>query len=217
MNRLLSYLDTALLKFSQHFDDTSSTLDPMVNDANWFRKIAWNLALQSEKDLEKMKNFFMISYKLSLFCPSDQGLLIAQKTCLLVAAAVDLEQGRKATTTYEQNKLLRMALEQIQKCKNVWNLLKQTGDFSGDDCGVMLLLYEFEVKTKTNDPSLHSFLQSVWKMPGLESRTLEIMASLAMDKPAHYPTIAQKALKKLLLIYRRNVPINVLRYRKNSL
>lgn len=44
----------------------------------------------------------VISYQLSLFCPSDQGLLIAQKTCLLVAAAVDLEQGRKATTTYEQ-------------------------------------------------------------------------------------------------------------------
>lgn len=44
----------------------------------------------------------VISYQLSLFCPSDQGLLIAQKTCLLVAAAVDLEQGRKATKTSEQ-------------------------------------------------------------------------------------------------------------------
>ena len=43
----------------------------------------------------------VISYQLSLFCPVDQGLLIAQKTCLLVAAAVDLEQGRKATTTSE--------------------------------------------------------------------------------------------------------------------
>lgn len=44
----------------------------------------------------------VVSYQLSLFCPSDQGLLIAQKTCLLVAAAVDLERGRKAPTTYEQ-------------------------------------------------------------------------------------------------------------------
>ncbi|XP_052026214.1 testis-expressed protein 11 [Apodemus sylvaticus] len=210
MDRLLNYLNTVLLKFSEHFDDIPSTLD--ANDANWFRKIAWNLALQSEKDLEAMKNFFMVSYELSLFCPVDQGLLIAQKTCLLVAAAVDLEQGRKATTTYEQNKFLRTALEQIQKCKTVWNILKQTGDFSGDDCGVMLLLYEFEVKTKTNDPSLERFLDSLWKMPGLQSTTLETIALLAMDKPAHYPTIAQKALKKLLVIYRRKKPVDVLKY-----
>ncbi|VTJ85808.1 Hypothetical predicted protein, partial [Marmota monax] len=44
----------------------------------------------------------VISYQLSQFCPSDQVILIAQKTCLLMAAAVDLEQGRKAATTFEQ-------------------------------------------------------------------------------------------------------------------
>ncbi|XP_051034986.1 testis-expressed protein 11 [Phodopus roborovskii] len=212
MDKLLTYLNTALLKFSQHFDEDTSSLDSRVNDANWFRKIAWNLALQSEKDLETMKNFFMVSYKLSLFCPSDQGLLIAQKACLLVAAAVDLEQGRKATTTSEQTRLLRMSLEQTQKCKVVWNLLKQTGDFAGDDCETILLLYEFEAKTKMNDPSLYSFLDSVWKMSDLESRTLETMALLAMEKPAHYPIIAQKALKKLLLIHGKKEPIDVLKY-----
>nr|XP_034342276.1 testis-expressed protein 11 isoform X2 [Arvicanthis niloticus] len=102
MDRLLNYLNTALLKFSEHFNETRLTLKWMVNDANWFRKIAWNLAVQSEKDPEAMKKFFMVSYKLSLFSPLDQGLLIAQKTCLLVAATVDIEQGRKAPTTYEQ-------------------------------------------------------------------------------------------------------------------
>lgn len=44
----------------------------------------------------------VISYQLSQFCPSDQVILIAQKTCLLMAAAVDLEQGRKASTAFEQ-------------------------------------------------------------------------------------------------------------------
>ncbi|XP_050997756.1 testis-expressed protein 11 [Acomys russatus] len=212
MDRLFTYLNTAFHQFSQHFDEDLPTLDSWLNDASWFRKIAWNLALQSQKDLETMKDFFMVSYKLSLFCPSDQGLLIAQKTCLLVAAAVDLEQGRKATTISEQVMLLRMALEQIQRCKYVWKLLKQTGDFSGDDCEAVLLLYEFEVKTKMNDPSLDSFMDSVWKMTDLESRTLETMALLAMDKPAHYPTIAQEALKRLLLIYKKKEPIDVLKY-----
>ncbi|XP_049975662.1 testis-expressed protein 11 isoform X4 [Alexandromys fortis] len=212
MDKLLTYLNTALLKFYQWFDEDPSTLDSRVNDANWFRKIAWNLALQSAKDRETMKNFFMVSYKLSLFCPYDQGLLIAQKTCLLVAAAADLEQGRKAPTTYEQTRLLRMSLEHTQKCKIVWNRLKQTGDFSGDHCGTMLLLYEFEVKTKTNDPSLYSFMDSVWKMPDIESRTLETIALLAMDKPAHYPAIARKALTRLLFIHKNKQPIDVLKY-----
>lgn len=42
------------------------------------------------------------SYQMSQFCPSDQVILIARKTCLLMAAAVDLEQGRKASTAFEQ-------------------------------------------------------------------------------------------------------------------
>ncbi|KAM7338928.1 hypothetical protein ACRRTK_002412 [Alexandromys fortis] len=76
----------------------------------------------------------------------------------------------------------------------------------------MLLLYEFEVKTKTNDPSLYSFMDSVWKMPDIESRTLETIALLAMDKPAHYPAIARKALTRLLFIHKNKQPIDVLKY-----
>lgn len=56
------------------------------------------------------------------------------------------------------------------------NFTFSLGDFAGDDCEALLLLYEFEVKTKTSDPSLYNFLDSVWKMPDLESRTLETMA-----------------------------------------
>uniref|UniRef100_A0A8D2GWH8 Protein ZIP4 homolog n=1 Tax=Urocitellus parryii TaxID=9999 RepID=A0A8D2GWH8_UROPR len=102
MGRLLACLNTALLTLAQAFDGESSTLDSRANEAHWFRKIAWNLAVQSDKDPVTMREFFMLSYELSQFCPSDQVILIAQKTCLLMAAAVDLEQGRKAATTFEQ-------------------------------------------------------------------------------------------------------------------
>ena len=44
----------------------------------------------------------VISYQLSLFCPSDEVVLIAQKTCLLMATSVDLEQARRAPTPFEQ-------------------------------------------------------------------------------------------------------------------
>uniref|UniRef100_A0A7N5KC49 Protein ZIP4 homolog n=1 Tax=Ailuropoda melanoleuca TaxID=9646 RepID=A0A7N5KC49_AILME len=173
---------------------------------------AWNLAVQCDKDPVTMREFFILSYKLSQFCPSDQVILIAQKTCLLMAAAVDLEQGRKASTTFEETKLLNRALEQIHKCREIWNLLKETGDFSSDPCETLLLLYEFEVKAKMNDPLLDSFLESVWELPHLESKTFETIASLAVEMPAHYPSIALKALKRALLLYKKKESIDVLRY-----
>ncbi|XP_021568546.1 testis-expressed protein 11 [Carlito syrichta] len=213
MDRLLTCLNTALLKLAL-FDGRPSTLDLRANEAHWFRKTAWNLAVQCDKDPVTMREFFILSYKMSQFCPPDQVILIAQKTCLLMAAAVDLEQGRKASTTFEQVMLLNRALEQIHKCKDIWNLLKPTGDFSNDPCETLLLLYEFEVKSKMNDPSLDSFLESVWELPYLESKTLETIASLAMEMPAHYPSIALKALKRALLLHKKKESIDVLKYSK---
>ncbi|XP_073918366.1 testis-expressed protein 11 [Castor canadensis] len=214
MNRLLTCLNTALLRLAQPFDGEPLTLDLRANEAHWFRKIAWNLAVQSDKDLVAMREFFIVSYKLSLLCPSDQVILIAQKTCLLMAAAVDLEQGREASTTFEQVMLLNRALEQTLKCKDIWNLLKQTGDFSNDPCETLLLLYEFEVKAKMNDPSLDKFLEPVWELPHLGSKTFETIASLAMEMPAYYPAIALKALKKALLIHKKKESTDILKYSK---
>ncbi|XP_026909415.1 testis-expressed protein 11 isoform X2 [Acinonyx jubatus] len=176
MDRLLACLNKAVLKIAHSFHDENSTEGSTVNEAQWFRKIAWNLAVQCDKDPVTMREFFILSYKLSQFCPSDQVILIAQKTCLLMAAAVDLEQGRKASTTSEQTQLLNRALEEINECKHIWNILKETGNFSGDPCETLLLLYEFEVKAKMNDPLLDSFLESLWELPHLESKTFETIA-----------------------------------------
>uniref|UniRef100_A0ABI7WUR5 Protein ZIP4 homolog n=1 Tax=Felis catus TaxID=9685 RepID=A0ABI7WUR5_FELCA len=213
MDRLLACLNK-VLKIAHSFHDENSTEDSTVNEAQWFRKIAWNLAVQCDKDPVTMREFFILSYKLSQFCPSDQVILIAQKTCLLMAAAVDLEQGRKASTTSEQTQLLNRALEEINECKHIWNILKETGNFSGDPCETLLLLYEFEVKAKMNDPLLDSFLESLWELPHLESKTFETIALLAVEKPAHYPSIALKALNRALLLYKKKQSIDAVKYSK---
>uniref|UniRef100_A0A667I118 Protein ZIP4 homolog n=1 Tax=Lynx canadensis TaxID=61383 RepID=A0A667I118_LYNCA len=206
--------NAAVLKIAHSFHDKNSTEDSTVNEAQWFRKIAWNLAVQCDKDPVTMREFFILSYKLSQFCPSDQVILIAQKTCLLMAAAVDLEQGRKASTTSEQTQLLNRALEEINECKHIWNILKETGNFSGDPCETLLLLYEFEVKAKMNDPLLDSFLESLWELPHLECKTFETIALLAVEKPAHYPSIALKALNRALLLYKKKQSIDAVKYSK---
>ncbi|XP_024900199.1 testis-expressed protein 11 [Pteropus alecto] len=212
LDRFLIYLNTAYVHLAKCFNGRASTSDSRINDAHWFRKIAWNMAVQCDKDSVMMREFFMLSYKLSQFCPSDQVILIAQKTCLLMASAVDLEQGKKASTPFEQTILLNRALEQIEKCREVWNLLKETGDFSDDPCEKLLLLYEFEVKAKKNDPSLDTVLESLWQIPNVESKTLETIASIAMETPARYPSIALKALKRALLLHKIKESVNVLKY-----
>ncbi|XP_036754202.2 testis-expressed protein 11 [Manis pentadactyla] len=214
MDRLLTCLNIALLNLAQIFDGEAWASDAKINEAHWFRKIAWNLAVQCDRDRVTMREFFILSYKLSQFCPSNQVILTAQKTCLLMAAAVDIEQGRNASTTLEQVMFLSRALQQICKCREIWNLLKEAGDFSNDIYEKLLLLYEFEVKSKMNDPFLDSFLESVWDLPHLESKTFETIAGLAMEVPAHYPTIALKALKRALLLHKKKEPIDVLKYSK---
>lgn len=47
-------------------------------------------------------HYLLFLFQLSQFCPSDKAVLIAQKTCLLMAAAIDLELGRQEVTLSEQ-------------------------------------------------------------------------------------------------------------------
>ncbi|XP_066106577.1 testis-expressed protein 11 [Saccopteryx bilineata] len=210
--RLLTYLNTALLKFPMCFVGERLPSDSKINDVHWFRKIAWNLAVRCSRDSVIMREFFILSYKLSQFCPSDQVILIAQKACLLMAAAIDLQQGRKASTALEQTRYLNRALEEIHSCRDIWNLLKGTGNFCNNPCDTLLMLYEFEARSKKNDASLNVFLESVWNVPNLEIKALETIALLAMEKPAHYPSIALEALKRVLLVYRTKEPMNLLKY-----
>uniref|UniRef100_A0A674KF90 Protein ZIP4 homolog n=1 Tax=Terrapene triunguis TaxID=2587831 RepID=A0A674KF90_9SAUR len=153
-------------------------------------------------------------FTLSQFCPSDKAVLIAQKTCLLLAAAVDLEMGRCSLTLTDQIELLSQALHHIQACREIWNVLKLTGDFSKDPTDTLLLLYEFEARAKLNDPELDSLLELVWELPQIETKTLETIASLAMESPAHYPSVCKRALKSALTLHRKQEAIDAVRVSK---
>ncbi|XP_049683337.1 testis-expressed protein 11 isoform X7 [Accipiter gentilis] len=176
INSMLTYLTLAHKRLAESFTEEKYTGDMRILEAHWFRKVAWNLAVQFRDCPEKMRDFFLLSFKLSQFCPSDKAVLIAQKTCLLMAAAVDLEMGRQQVTPSEQTELLTQALQHIQACKEIWKVLKLTGDFAKDPTDTLLLLYEFEARSKLNDPTLHNLMESVWEQPQTEVKTLEIIA-----------------------------------------
>ncbi|XP_040974872.1 testis-expressed protein 11 isoform X12 [Aquila chrysaetos chrysaetos] len=130
INSVLTYLTLAHKRLAESFTEEKFTGDMRILEAHWFRKVAWNLAVQFRGCPEKMRDFFLLSFKLSQFCPSDKAVLIAQKTCLLMAAAVDLEMGRQQVTPSEQTELLTQALQHLQACKDIWKVLKLTDDWS---------------------------------------------------------------------------------------
>ncbi|XP_063201950.1 testis-expressed protein 11 [Chroicocephalus ridibundus] len=214
INSMLTYLTLAHKRLAGSFTEEKFTGDTRILDAHWFRKVAWNLAVQFRDYPEKMRDFFLLSFKLSQFCPSDKGVLIAQKTCLLMAAAVDLEMGRQQVTPSKQTELLTQALQHLQVCKEIWKVLKLTGDFAKDPTETLLLLYEFEARSKLNDPTLHDLMESVWEQPQIEVKTLEIIASLAMESPARYPVLCKKALKGALNLHRKQTVIDAEKFSK---
>ncbi|XP_030911879.1 testis-expressed protein 11 [Geospiza fortis] len=214
INSILTYLNLAHKKLAESFTEEKFTGDMRILEAHWFRKVAWNLAVQFKDSPEKMRDFFVLSFKLSQFCPSDKAVLIAQKTCLLMAAAVDLEMGRQQVTPSEQAELFSQALQHLQTCKEIWKVLKLTGDFAKDPTDTLLLLYEFEARSKLNDPTLHNLMESVWEQPQIEIKTLEIIASLAMEPPARYPVLCKKALKSALNLHRKQAVIDAVKFSK---
>ncbi|XP_030904056.2 testis-expressed protein 11 [Melopsittacus undulatus] len=214
INSMLTYLTLAHKRLAEPFTDEKFTGDMKVLEAHWFRKIAWNLAVQLKGCPGKMRDFSLLSFKLSKFCPSEKAVLVAQKTCLLVAAAADLEMGNQPIPRSEQVELLSQALQHLQACKEIWKILKLTGDFAKDQTDTLLLLYEFEARSKLNDPELHNFMESVWKQPQIEVKTLEIIASLAIESPACYPELCKKALKSALNLHRKQTVIDVEKFSK---
>ncbi|NXM69810.1 TEX11 protein, partial [Serilophus lunatus] len=214
INSILTYLNLAHKRLAESFTEEKFTGDMRILEAHWFRKVAWNLAVQFKDSPEKMRDFFVLSFKMSQFCPSDKAVLIAQKTCLLMAAAVDLEMGRQEAAPSEQMEHFSQALHHLQTCKEIWKVLKLTGDFAKDPTDTLLLLYEFEARSKLNDPTLHNFMESVWEQPQIEIKTLEIIASLAMESPARYPVLCKKALKSALNLHRKQTVIDAVKFSK---
>ncbi|NXL26954.1 TEX11 protein, partial [Glaucidium brasilianum] len=201
-------------RLAESFTEEKFTGDMRILEAHWFRKVAWNLAIQFRGCPEKTRDFFLLSFKLSQFCPSDKAVLIAQKTCLLMAAAIDLEMGRQQVTPSEQMEFMTQALQHVQTCREIWKVLKLTGDFAKDPTDTLLLLYEFEARSKLNDPTLYNLMESVWEQPQIEVKTLEIIASLAMESPARYPVLCKKALKSALSLHRKQAVIDAVKFSK---
>ncbi|KAL8180747.1 UNVERIFIED_CONTAM: hypothetical protein K2H54_032471 [Gekko kuhli] len=149
--------------------------------------------------------------------------------------------GRNSLLPIDQTELRTQALKHIQLCREIWKVLKQTVgqamlvqklcinpkpvhkqvqqsqypcDFPKDRTDTLLLLYEFEARAKLNDLSVGSLLDKVWELPEVDIKTLETIASLAMESPAHYPSVCKRALKMVLTLLRKQETTDMVTYSK---
>ncbi|XP_072520194.1 testis-expressed protein 11 isoform X2 [Salminus brasiliensis] len=209
---LMSYLTMALKNVSHLIQVPAQGADQCSEEANWFRRIAWNTALLCENSPVRMRDFFVISYQLSRLCVPDKGVLMGQKTCLLMAAAASLEICRMSPQSAQQTEILTQALEHIQVCWEVWKALKASGDCSKDPTETLLLLYEFEARAKLNDSKLESVLECVLELDNIDTKMLETVAALAMEPPANFPVLCKKALRIALSLHRQGPCVDLSRY-----
>ncbi|KAI5105128.1 testis-expressed protein 11 isoform X1, partial [Silurus meridionalis] len=200
---LLLYLKMALKNVSRLKKEPGQGGDICSDEANWFRRIAWNAALQCESSSVRMKDYFLLCYQLSQLCVQDRGVMMGQKTCLLMAAAACLEICCMTSQTEQQTEILIQALEHIQSCWEIWRVLKALGDYARDPTETLLCLYEFEARAKLNDPRLESVLESVLELETVDTKILETVATLAMKAPAHFPVVCKKALTIALSLHKQ--------------
>ncbi|KAM3867286.1 LOW QUALITY PROTEIN: testis-expressed protein 11 [Diretmus argenteus] len=207
---LLSYLKMALQKVSDCSPGPHTAVEQRIEEAHWFRKIAWNSALQCESSPARMRDFFVLSYQLSQLCPPDRAVLMGQRTSLLMAAAASLELCRKSPYS-AQTEELTQALEHIQSCWEICKTLKASGSVPMDPTDALLLLYEFEARAKLNDPKVETVLESILELENVEIKVLETIAALAMEPPAHFPMLCKKALRIALSLHKKQPQVDLAR------
>ncbi|KAL5009458.1 hypothetical protein ScPMuIL_011763 [Solemya velum] len=192
-------IQTAYNKLLQMLDNKAIE-EQVCNEASWFMKIAWNVALQCDKHPPQMKELFKLSYQLSGLLPVEDGTLVRQKTCLLMASAACLEFARSTISEDEKRSAWEETLLHLSECRRVCSRLQQTSlsltDVKMKDTSEMLmLLYEFEARVKLNDPDVERVMERVLKLQHTEAKTFETMAALAMEKPAQNKSLSVRALK----------------------
>lgn len=115
-----------------------------------------------------------------------------------MAAAASLQVARTSIDDQEQRNSLEDALQQVDECKQLCNLL-QTNSFTEnktkDTTELLLLLYEFEARVKLHDQGVEQILEKALKLPNPDPKTFEHIAALSVEKPAQNKSMSVRALK----------------------
>ncbi|KAK3585545.1 hypothetical protein CHS0354_022956 [Potamilus streckersoni] len=208
---------TAYNKLLQLQDQSTDRLPQIQKEAEWFMKIAWNLALQCDKHPEKMKDLFTLCSQLTSLCPVDDDTLVRQRTCMLMSAAACLQIARTTADEGRKRMALEESLDHVGNCKQLYGsaqtLALGPNDSKGKDTEKLLLLYEFEARTKLKDPRVENILERAFTMPNSDPKMFEALAALSMEASCSNKSLCVRVLK---IAIRKNLQADQPDYSKCS-
>ncbi|XP_076076380.1 testis-expressed protein 11-like [Mytilus galloprovincialis] len=200
IENITTHIRTGYNKLLQLINDRKDLTEQLNNEANWFMKISWNMALQSEEKPHCMRDLFTLCCQLSALSGEDRNQMTRQKTCRLMAAAASLQVARKCLNEQEQRNALEDALYHVEECKRLcnqleMNMLSAAESKTKDTTEILLLLYEFEARVKLKDQHVEEILETALKLPNPDPKTFETIAALAVEEPAQNKSMSVRALK----------------------
>ncbi|XP_062609815.1 testis-expressed protein 11-like, partial [Saccostrea cucullata] len=186
-------------------EDKGGKLSPKLSEeASWFMRVAWNLALKCEERPGLMKDLYKLcSQYSSLCCDDEENTLTRKKTCLLMATAACLQQARTdGLPNSLKDNYLEEAVDFIHECKSVNQQIHQEMDLNSsidartqDKADTLMMMYEFEARCKLQDPSVEEIIEVLLKIPNPDPKPFETIAALSMEPQSIHKNIGVRALK----------------------
>ncbi|XP_038049263.1 testis-expressed protein 11-like [Patiria miniata] len=201
---VLSYLRTAYDTLHSHAETVMDDTDiAWTEEASWFMKISWNMALESSENSTLTHEFFTFCSKFSHLLPPEENNAAHQKTCLFMAAAAALQMAREQLNREDKLASFKQCLDHIKVCRSISQELQtEQGSDSKEMASVLLTLYEFEALANLGVVSeLERILEEVVSNPDTEIKTLETMAALTMQPPFLPSSICKKVLQVIIQKY----------------
>ncbi|XP_052243425.1 testis-expressed protein 11-like isoform X5 [Dreissena polymorpha] len=175
----------------------------LQTEADWFMKIAWNLALQCEDKPEHMKELYTMCSKLLTLGVQDENSKGRQMTCLLMSAAACLQVARTSGDNELRRTFLEDCLQCVSSCRQLSIKLNDhsigNGVFSIEskkkETDILLLLYEFEARVHLKDSGVEAVLEKALTVSGSDMKTFETLAAIALEPPTHNRSVAVRVLR----------------------
>ncbi|XP_022089919.1 testis-expressed protein 11-like isoform X2 [Acanthaster planci] len=201
-NAVLSYMKTAYDTVHTEIDKDDVDIE-WSQEARWFMKISWNMALELTEKSTLTHEFFMICSKFSHLLPPEQNNAAHQKTCLLMASAAALQMAREQLNQDDKLASFKLCLDHVRACRDInQELHPEQGSDSKETTSILLTLYEFEAVANLGEVSeLDRILEAVGSNPTTEIKTLETMAALVMEPPFLPSSICKKVLQVVIQKY----------------
>ncbi|RUS90716.1 hypothetical protein EGW08_001520, partial [Elysia chlorotica] len=112
--QLMCHIRTAFNKILSARDQGKMPTAEVEEDATWFMRIAWNLALQCKDDPFCMKEFFNLCFQLLSLCPQTAANFHRHQNCLIMSCAACLQLAREPQYK-PQLDLLEEVLQHIEE------------------------------------------------------------------------------------------------------